>query len=109
MKGLTLSTNATVSSNTNSFANPVLCIFDVLVLRTISMLFLRFVEDRVVLGGYQCRHKNPFRDGRAMDATRRRERDVGVLDDPMVGPSIDASGKEVDELHAAISYQRSDW
>jgi hypothetical protein len=86
----TLSTNAAVSSNTNSFADPVLGLSYLLVSNGVSVLLLRFVEDRVVLRGYEGRHEDPFCDWRAVDSIGSRERDVRVFDDPMVGPSVDA-------------------
>ena len=52
MRGPTLSTYATVSSDTDSFADPVLDLSYVLVLSTIVMLLLRFVKDGVVSGGH---------------------------------------------------------
>ena len=48
---LTLSTDAAIPRDTDSFAHPVLRLSDVPVLSTVSVLFLPFVHDRVVLGG----------------------------------------------------------
>jgi hypothetical protein len=87
----TLSADAAISSDTDSLADPVLGFPYVLVLSTISVLLLRFVQDRVVLGGHQCRHEDPFRDLRAVDSTGSRERNIRVFYDPMICPSVHAS------------------
>jgi hypothetical protein len=52
MRGPTLSTYATVSSNTDSFADPVLYLSYVLVFSTIEVPLLRFVKDGVVPRGH---------------------------------------------------------
>jgi hypothetical protein len=75
----------------------------VLVLSTVLVLLLGFVEDRVVPGGHQCRHENPFRDRRAVDAAGSCERDVGVFDYRMVRPGVDSGGKGMDKLDTAAS------
>jgi hypothetical protein len=48
----TLSTYATVSSDTDSFADPILSFSYVLILSTVVVLFLCFVKDGVVSGGH---------------------------------------------------------
>ena len=47
-----MSTYATVSSDTDSFADPVFGLSYVLVLITVVVLLLRFVKDGVVPGGH---------------------------------------------------------
>jgi hypothetical protein len=48
----TLSTYTTVSSDTDSFADPVLGLSYVLVLSTVVVLLLRFIKDGVVPGSH---------------------------------------------------------
>lgn len=103
MRGPTLSTYATVSGDTNSLADPVLDLSYVLVLSTIVVLLLRFVKDGVVPRGHQCRHEDPFRDRRAVDAAGSRDRDVGVFDYRMVCPGVDPGGKDMDKLDTAAT------
>ena len=47
-----MSTYATVSSDTDSFADPVLYLSYVLIFSTIAVLLLRFVKDGVVPRGH---------------------------------------------------------
>jgi hypothetical protein len=60
-----------------------------------------------VPGSYEGRHEDPFRNRRAVDSAGGCERDVGVFDDPMVCPGVDAGRKEMYKLDAAMaSYVR---
>jgi hypothetical protein len=103
-----LSADAAVSGDADPFTDPVLGLSQMLVSCAVPVLLLRFIEDRVVLGGYEGRHEDPFRDRRAVDSAGRRERDFRVFDDPMVRPGVDAGREEMYKLNAANGHLMSE-
>lgn len=99
---LTLPPNTAIAGDADPLADPIgdtaeLASFDAPV-----VLPLPLVLKVIVLATHQGGHDDPFRDGRAVDAGRRRDRDIAVRHDRMVHPVVDPRGEEVDEFEAVL-------
>ena len=97
---LTLTPDTPIASNADPLADPVGDGAQLAALDAPMVMVLPLMLEVVALAAHQRGHDDPFGDGRAVDARRRRDRYIAVRHDRVVHPVVDPRGEQVDQFQA---------